>query len=208
MYQLIQYIKVKKIKNHLSRDPIMKSLVEKHALYKWPLSEGDIYIDLVEAVIGQQLSVKAADSILKRFKSLFKNELITSEQVVLLSEEKMRKSGLSRPKISYIKLLSEMVINNEIDLKSLYKKSDEQVATELIKIKGVGPWTIDMILIFTLHREDIFPIGDLGIRAAMANLYKVDREDRDKLISIAQKWKPYRSYACRYLWKSLDNLPK
>jgi DNA-3-methyladenine glycosylase II len=189
----------------LSKDPVMKDLIKKYDLYEWPLSEGDVYIDLVEAIVGQQLSVKAADSILKRFKTLFEEEKIAAEKIVLLNEQIIRNVGLSKSKVLYIKELSQLVVDKRVDLQALSKKSDHEIAEELLKIKGVGPWTIDMILIFTLHREDIFPIGDLGIRTAISNLYNVDRDDHEKLIAIAKNWQPYRSYACRYLWKYLDN---
>jgi DNA-3-methyladenine glycosylase II len=117
--------------------------------------------------------------------------------------EKLRSAGMSYSKASYIKNIAQAFVNKDLDVKKLKKMSDEEIKKELVKIKGVGNWTAEMILIFTFKREDVFSLGDAGLRRAIKNLYKIEK-DVD-ILKLSKKWKPKRSFACWYLWRSLDN---
>jgi DNA-3-methyladenine glycosylase II len=119
----------------------------------------------------------------------------------------LRAVGLSTAKTKYVKSLAQAIEERSLDLEDLRTKSDEEVITELIKIKGIGRWTAEMFLIFTLHRTDVFSVGDLGLRTAVARLYTIDRDNLSEIQKISEQWSPYRSFAARYLWKSLDNEP-
>ena len=126
------------------------------------------------------------------------------ENILAIEDKLIRDCGISYPKISYIKLLSTAVRSGEIDLIELNNLGSDEVIFELTKIKGVGRWTAEMFLMSTLKHPDIFSVGDLGLRKAVSNLYGVDRNDHKTILSIAERWKPYRTFASRYLWRSLD----
>ncbi len=185
----------------------MASLIAKFGELPPIVPVEDLFQDIVRTIVGQQLSVKAADTIYVRVLNL----VGTSEPTEYLKHEDaaLRACGLSFAKIKYIKSLCQSVINKEVDLENLRTmKEDQHVIDELVKLKGIGVWTAEMLLIFGLGKEDIFSYGDLGVRNAISNLYRIDRDNQEKIIKLQKKWAPYRSYACRYLWKSLDNLPK
>lgn len=189
------------------KDPILNKLVKK---YGPPdnLKERSkfLYEELVESIIGQQLSGKAADTIFKRFLALYKNSEFPVPEVLLKTDvEKLRSSGMSYSKAGYIKNIAQAFVNKELEVKKLKKMADEDLKKELIKIKGVGNWTAEMILIFTFKREDVFSLGDAGLRRAIKNLYKIEKDE--DILKLAEKWKPKRSFACLYLWKSLENRP-
>lgn len=162
---------------------------------------------LVEAIISQQLSLKAADSITTRFKKIFFGKSFpTAAEILKTSEEKMRGAGLSRAKITYIKDLSAKIMGKEISLRRLKSLDDEDIIEYLTRVKGIGRWTAEMFLIFALGREDVFSYGDLGLHNALKKLYTWKREpNRRHLEKLVNAWSPYKSYAARYLWKSLDN---
>lgn len=164
----------------------------------------DYFVDLVESIISQQLSIKASDTIFNRFKKLFLKEKITPESVVKISDAKIRKCGISFNKIKYIKGIAQASIDKQIDFKKLDKLSDQEVIDELIKLKGVGQWTAEMFLMFTLGRSDIFSAGDLGLQNAMIKIYKLEKPKREELLIISEKWSPHRTIASRILWKSLE----
>lgn len=165
----------------------------------------DYFIDLVDSIISQQLSGKAAATIFSRFKKLFPQEKITADKLLKIPDQKIREAGISFSKIRYIKGIAEKITNKELNLNKLEKLSDEEVIAELIKIKGIGIWTAEMFLIFTLLREDIFSAGDLGLQNAVKKLYKLEKDlSKNELLEISSKWKPYRTLASRILWRSLD----
>lgn len=165
----------------------------------------DYFVDLVESIINQQLSGKAADTIFGRFKKLFANEKITPAKLVRIPDQTIRDAGISWSKIKYIKGIAEEIINNRLNLKSLENQSDEDVISELVKLKGVGIWTAEMFLMFTLARPDIFSAGDLGLQNAMIKIYKLEQKPKkEKLLKISSKWSPHRTIASRILWKSLE----
>lgn len=188
-------------------DPILNKLHKKYGPHKFEDRSEKLYEELVESIIGQQLSGKAADTIYKRFLKLFgDNKFPTPQKLLKTSDEKLRSAGMSYSKASYIKNIAKAFKNRYLDITILSKMSDEDVKKELTKIKGVGNWTAEMTLIFTLKREDVFSLGDAGLRRAIKNLYKIEK-DAD-ILKLAETWKPKRSFACWYLWKSLDNDPK
>ncbi len=165
----------------------------------------DYFIDLIESIISQQLSIKAADTIFRRFEKLFPKQKITPEYLLKIPDQKIRGAGISFSKIKYIKGIAQAILDKQIDLKNLEKLSDEEVINELIKLKGIGKWTAEMFLMFTLGRTDIFSAGDLGLQNAIIKIYKLDKPTKDQLIEISTKWSPHRTIASRILWKSLEN---
>ena len=164
------------------------------------------FIRLVRTIIGQQLSVKAASTIFSRFEKLFKKE-INAQDILKLKDDEIRACGISYPKIKYIKDLAEKVMNKEVLLETLKEKSHDEIIEHLIKVKGLGVWSAEMFMMFSLGREDIFSAGDLGLYNAMKKLYGRDFT-KDEMVEISDKWVPYRTYACMLLWRSLDNSPK
>lgn len=191
---------------HLSKDPVMKKLIETYELPGWSYS-GNLFLEICGSIIGQQLSVKAGNTIEQRFLSLYADKKPTPSQVLSTDDEKLRACGLSYAKIKYVKGVCEAVINQEIDFESMRSWPDEEIIESLIKLKGIGRWTAEMFLMFSYGREDVFSLGDLGLRNAVSKLYSVDRDDLKKIEKISLNWKPYRSLASRYLWKSLNNTP-
>ncbi len=160
-----------------------------------PLKKNQYFEDLVNAICSQQLSGKAAETIFGRVKSLLSK--ITPKNILSKTDQELRGCGLSWQKVSYIKDLAEHVISNKLKVESLNTLSDEEVIKELVAVKGIGRWTAEMFLMFSLARPDILPKDDLGINKALKNL---------KIKSIyTKKWKPYRTVASWYLWRSLEN---
>lgn len=186
------------------KDPVMQQLVKKYPSPQFEDRSEFLMRELIESVISQQLSVKASDTIYTRFKGLFKSDNFpTAEMIVKMDDEKIRGAGLSYQKISYIKSVANAFISDLIDIKKIKMQSDEEVIEELSQIKGIGRWTAEMILISTLKRPDVFSIGDLGIRNAITKLYGIT--DKKEMLKLSESWKPNRSYACWYLWRSLEN---
>lgn len=190
---------------HLKKDPILHKIIKGYKLEELD-GKVNLFEDLIESIINQQLSGKAATTIFNRFKLLFRPKKFPKpEQILKVSDDKIRACGISYPKIKYIKGICEAVANGSLDLKKIKTLVDEEVIIELTKLKGVGRWTAEMILIFSLKRPDVFSVGDLGLRNAVSRHYKVDRNNLKKIEEISLAWKPYRSYASRLLWKSLEN---
>jgi DNA-3-methyladenine glycosylase II len=165
------------------------------------------FVRLVRAIVGQQLSVKAASTIFGRFEKLFKKK-INAVDILKLKDDDIRACGISYPKIEYIKDLSEKVHTKELILESFENADEETIIENLTKVKGIGIWSAEMFLMFALAKPDVFSVGDLGLKNAMIKLYGLKNPSKEKLIKISQKWSPYRTYACRILWQSLDNAPK
>lgn len=168
-------------------------------------SHNDYYYSLLGSIVSQQLSSRVADVIFGRFIDYFGDPV--PEAILKAEDAEIRKLGLSNAKVKYVKDLSQKVINKEISFRGMKSKTDEEIIAELTKVKGVGVWTVHMFLIFTLGRLNILPVGDLGIKRAIMNLYKLKVLPEEKVIrKIAGKnnWYPYCSIACWYLWKSLE----
>jgi len=170
----------------------------------------DAYGSLVRTIVGQQLSTKAARSIYGRLTALFDNRPPTPEELISTDEELLRACGLSRPKVRYLRDLAERVISGELDLRSLHHVPDEEVIRQITAVKGLGRWSADMFLMFHLGREDVLPVGDLGVRRAVERAYELPEiPDAETLQDIARPWSPHRTLASFYLWESLepDNTP-
>jgi DNA-3-methyladenine glycosylase II len=184
-------------------DPILQSLVKKYPAPHF-IDRSKLHMrQLIESVVSQQLSVKASDTIFARFVDLFPDgKFPTAEMILEMDDEKIRGAGLSFAKVKYIKSIANAFVSDLVDIEKIKKQSDEEVITELTQIKGIGRWTAEMILISTLKRPDVFSIGDLGLRNAITRLYGIT--DRKEMIALAEIWKPHRSTACWYLWRSVE----
>ena len=169
----------------------------------------DYYGALVRAIIGQQLSSKVARVMVGRLWDRFGGRPPTPVEVLAEDPEELRAAvGLSRAKVAFLRSLAEHVTTGELDLERLSEEPDERVTAELVAVKGIGEWTADMFLIFQLDRPDVLPVGDLGIRAAFRRLYDLpELPSAAEMERIAEPWRPYRSTAARFLWRSLDNEP-
>jgi len=193
-------------------DPVMARLIEVHgALVRRDLKRerpGDAYGALLRSIVGQQLSTKAAATIYGRMLELFGGHAPTPKQLLKADPDKIRAAGLSRPKIAYLRDLARHVEDGTLELERLPELPDEEVTAQLTAIKGLGPWTADMFLMFHLSRPDILPVGDQGIRRAIQVEYRLRKlPDAKRMEKIAKPWRPYRTLACLYLWSSLDNTP-
>ena len=191
----------RKVRVHFAtHDPTLSPVIETLKSFTIGTSP-DPFADLVESVISQQLSEKAAATIFERFLNLFPRRKITPKKILSLSDKTIRDVGTSWSKVSYIKNIAKA----RVDFRALERMPNEEVIVELIKIKGVGRWTAEMFLMFSLGREDVFSFGDLGLRRAIQKLYKLKKEPTQKQLKrISNRWKPYRTWAARVLWRSLD----
>jgi len=195
---------------HLSKDKKLKKLVENGEPYQLKRRK-NICTYLCASIMSQQLSTKVATVIHNRFLALYGDKEPTPQQILDTASETLRGIGLSNAKVSYVKNVAQFEIEFGMDHKKLHKMDNEEVITYLTRIKGVGRWTVEMLLMFALGREDVFAIDDLGIQNAMIALYKLDRTDkkqfREEMLRISKKWSPYRTYACLHLWRWKDNPP-
>lgn len=199
-----------KAAEHLSKnDPVLAPLVRKHGLFR-PMPHTNYYYELVSSIISQQLSIKAAATIEKRFVDLFNGKFPAPEQIVGANPETLRAVGFSRAKAAYVIDLAEHVLDGRLELDKLPELPNEEITKELAAVKGIGEWTAHMFLIFALGRLDVLPVGDLGIRAGIKRLYEFERLPTPiEVIELAAKnnWHPYESVASWYIWQSLDNAP-
>jgi DNA-3-methyladenine glycosylase II len=163
----------------------------------------------VRAIVGQQLSVSAARAIYGRLTARFEDRPPTPPEILDDEPEELRAAaGLSRAKVGYLRSLAEHVISGELELERLDELTDDEVIAELTAVKGIGEWSAHMFLMFHLERPDVLPVGDLGIRRAIERAYGLDALPEPAAIEkIAEPWRPYRTLACRYLWRSLQNEP-
>ena len=204
---------VEKGTRHLRRrDPVMRGLIDRLG----PLDlearrrgrPADAYGALLRSIVGQQLSTKAARSIYERVTALFGGRTPTPRQLLDADPDAIRGAGLSRPKVAYMRSLAEHVLSGELELDRLDELSDEEIAAELTAVKGLGEWTAHMFLIFHLQRPDVLPVGDLGVRNAVREVYGLPELPAPaELVGLGEPWRPHRSLASLYLWRSLDNAP-
>lgn len=192
---------------HLKKDKKLEPVIRKHGIIELSTNK-NIFWYLCSSIISQQLSVSAARTIKHRFLSLNENKIPLPDELLRIETEMMRRAGLSESKSRYMKNVASFALDKGLTYGKLNKMSNEEVIEYLTEIKGVGRWTAEMVLMFALGREDVFPVGDGGIIAAMKNLYRIRTNDKKKLIAqmhkIAEDWVPYRSYACMYLWRYKD----
>ena len=192
----------------MRRDPALAGIIKKYGVCGIKTGrEGDIFCGLVEAIVSQQLSTRAAATIYGRLRALLPDGgTPTPEALLALSDDALRGVGLSRQKLSYMRDLSSKMLDGSINIAGLKDMSDDEIVAELTKIKGIGRWTVEMLLIFRLTRPDVFPAGDLGIVKAVQKAYNLRKApDVKRLHRIAEQWRPYRSVASWYLWASLEN---
>jgi DNA-3-methyladenine glycosylase II len=191
------------------RDPILAALIRRQGPCGLAAARrADHFSALVRAITFQQLSTKAAATIYNRMAALMPDSVPTPAGFAALSDEQLRSAGMSRQKIGYLRDLCEKVDAKKIDLDTVDSLSDEEVIASLVTIKGIGRWSAEMFLIFRLLRPDVLPVGDLGIIIAVQKAYKLrQRPTPDRLRKIGEAWRPYRSVAAWYLWRSLDNGP-
>ena len=196
----------KKAIDHLKKDKILRKVIQQQGSLA-PRKKSDLFISLLHAVVSQQLSVKAADTIWKRFLKLFAHQIPVERKILKLTNEELRAVGLSYQKAGYIKNIALFSLEKGLNTLVLKKKMDEELIDYLVQIKGVGRWTVEMILMFHLNRKDIFPKGDLGIQQGIKHLYGLTSEKKQlaaEMEMVAEAWKPYRSIACMYIWRHKD----
>ena len=193
---------------HLSKDKKFRKLIdaEGELLLK---KRKNIPVRLCASIISQQLSTKVAAVIFRRFLELYGKKQPTPQQIADTPQETLRAIGLSNAKVTYVKNVALFAIENGMDMRKFSKMSNEEVIGYLVPIKGIGRWTVEMLLMFTLGREDVFALDDLGIQNSIAKLYKLDKTNkkqfREDMIRVSAGWAPYRSFACLHLWRWKDN---
>ncbi|MBL7750236.1 MAG: DNA-3-methyladenine glycosylase 2 family protein [Chitinophagaceae bacterium] len=192
---------------HLSKDRKLKRLINTYGPLA-PTRRRNIYLHLCYSIMSQQLSTRVAAVLQDRFIKLYGGKSPSAQAIVDTPFETLRGIGLSNAKTLYIQNVARFELEKGMSHTRLNKMSNEEVIEYLTEIKGVGRWTVEMLLMFSLGREDLFALDDLGLQNAMIDLYKLDGSDRKKLKGeierIAQKWAPYRTYACLYLWRWKD----
>lgn len=194
------------VQKHYSQvDPVIANVLPS---INWPdwfedRPSSDNFYNLTRNIIYQQLAGKAASTIFARFEKLVTD--ITPLRVLAIEDQELRDVGLSWAKVRYVKDLASKVNSGEVSLVDLNDLDNKAVISELIKVKGIGRWTAEMFLLFTLHRENIFSYGDLGLKNGLAKLYKIDITKTDEITNIVNRWAPYESYGSIALWHSLDN---
>lgn len=190
-------------------DPVLAPLITRAGLADFK-PHTDYYNALVSSIISQQLSVKAAASIQRRFEALFGGQLPGPAEILQKPEDELRSAGLSRPKIKYMRDLAQHILDSKIDFKKLNMLSNDEIIVELTDVKGLGEWTVHMFLMFCMGRLDVLAHGDLGIRNGIRQLYDLPTvPSPTQVVEIAETnhWHPYESVACWYVWHSLDNKP-
>ncbi|NID12189.1 DNA-3-methyladenine glycosylase family protein [Fibrivirga algicola] len=200
---------------HLQTDPVLAQIIAETPIIKPAVSFADVpeadrlYLALLESIVSQQISVKAADAIFRRFRMLF-SETADAEgypspaQLLLKTTDELRAAGLSFQKIKYLQSVAEFALANPLTVAHVANMTDEAVVQYLLPIKGVGRWTVEMLLMFVLDRPDVFPVDDLVIRQKMIRAYGLTETGKPlyrRLQEIAVPWQPYRTLACRYLWR-------
>jgi len=195
---------------HLSKDKKLAKLISGHEPFTLK-SHKNICLRLCASIMSQQLSTKVAQVLYRRFLEIYNGNEPSPEQIVATPFERLRAIGMSNAKTQYVLNVAQFAIDHKLDDKKLKKMNDEEIIALLTQIKGVGKWTVEMLLMFTLGRADIFSVDDYGIQMAMKKIYKLDdsnkKEFREKLLAISKKWAPYRTYACLHLWHWKDNPP-
>ena len=201
----------RRAQQHLAaRDPVLRTLIAAYGACALARSQReDPFTALVEAIVWQQLSARAAATIYKRVLALLPGGgPPTPGAILALEEAHLRAAGLSRAKTAYVRDLAARVRNGDVHLDAFGTLDDDPVIAELTKVKGIGRWTAEMFLMFRLHRPDVLPVGDVGIANAIRRAYGLRKVPSPaRMQKIAEPWRPYRSVACWYLWRSLDAVP-
>ena len=192
---------------HIKRhDPVLRKVIEKIGRIDFEPDDGH-YEALVGSIIYQQLAGTAARAILDRFKNLYGGRIPDPEQYLSTDESRLRYSGLSPQKISYIRDLCERIVSGSLDLRSLENLADEEAVEKLDAVRGVGRWTAEMFLLFVLGRKDVLPVDDLGVQKAVKRIYRLRKlPSKNKFEQLAKNWHPYCSIATLYLWRSGETM--
>jgi len=191
----------------LRKDPILGEIIDKVGDYSLKKRTQHFAV-LVESIISQQLATNAAEAIFRRFRKLYPR-FPTTTQILSTRKSKLRKAGLSGMKIDYLKDLARNIEEGRLDMKSLPKMSDDEVIEHLTQVKGIGRWTAEMFLIFSLGRQDVLPVHDLGLRKGVQMAFSLTELPKPKEVEkLGERWRPYRSIATWYLWKSLKKFDK
>jgi len=192
---------------HLSKDKKLKKLIDTQPAYSLEIRD-KVYLRLCSSILSQQLSTRVSKVLYQRFLDLYHGKEPTVKEILETPADTFRIIGFSNAKASYVHNVCRFFMDNNITDEGLYKMSNEEVLELLTQIKGVGKWTVEMILMFTLGREDVFAFDDLGLKQSVTELYKIKETDKKsvlkKMETISLKWSPYRTYACRYLWNWKD----
>ncbi len=195
--------------DHLHKDKKISKIILLQAPFVL-CKRNHVHLHLCASILSQQLSTKVAEIIYQRFLALFETNTPTVEEILDVPFEKLRGIGMSNSKTQYIRNVCEFFLAQKLTDAKLHKMTSEEVMEKLVQIKGVGRWTVEMLLMFTLGYEDVFAVDDLGIQQAMTKLYMLDATDKKKMqmdmLRISKKWSPYRTYACRYLWGWKDSV--
>ena len=190
----------------LKKDKNMKVLIKKFGRPDFNQGQ-DYFQSLLRSIVFQQLSGKAAQTIYERLVSLIpKTSYLCPNEILKLNKDEMRKAGLSFQKINYVRNLADYFENNSLQKKDVEEMTDEEISKELIKIKGIGQWTVDMFLMFTLNRADILPYKDLGIQKGIMKILNMKNlPSKKEMENCSREWRPYRTIACWYLWRLADD---
>ena len=195
--------------SHLSKDAVLKKLIDEQEKYELEIQK-NLCIYLCLSIMSQQLSTKVAAVFKKRFMALYKGKP-TAQKIVDTPFETLRAIGLSNAKANYIQNVARFELEQGMSFSKLSKMSDEEVISYLTQIKGVGRWTVEMLLMFALGREDLFAMDDLGLQQAVIGLYGLKHRKKKTMQAaikkISEQWAPYRTYACLHLWQWKDNTP-
>lgn len=189
---------------HLATDAQLRPLLDEFSFPERTVSPNGIFIDLLRSITSQQLSTKAAATIYKRFAALFPNDQPNAERLLALPVQDLRAVGLSQQKVGYVQNVATFFTENTLSEHDVHSLTDAEIIQKLTQIKGVGTWTVEMLLMFSLNRPDVLPVDDLGIQLGMQRLYNIPLQAkalRREMEKIAVPWRPYRSYACYYVWR-------
>ena len=187
----------------IAADPRLAEVIKRTGRHRPDFTPREPLAALVRALVSQQLSTKAADTIHKRVLQLMPS--LSAENILRVNPADLRAAGLSNQKVAYLRDLAERVVDGRLDLASLGEKSDEEVIEAIVAVKGFGRWSAQMFLMFCLHRPDVLPTGDLGIVKGMQGVLGMKRRPAVRTMErAAQAWQPYRTIACWYVWRSLE----
>jgi DNA-3-methyladenine glycosylase II len=192
---------------HLKKQDVqLGTIINRLPVPVWQPSR-NVYLDLLDSIVSQQLSTKVATVIFNRFCALFPENYPHAELLAEIDAERLRSAGLSGQKAAYLRNVAHFALARPFEGHGWDELSDAEILALLTAIKGVGPWTVQMLLMFTLGRPDVFPVDDLGIQQAMSRLYGLEERGaalKKRMIELAEPWRPYRTVACRYLWRWKD----
>ncbi len=191
--------------DHLRKnDPKLARIIDKHGVMDFKTS-GEIFESLVESIIGQQVSGYAANAIISRVRALYTTGELEPEAIYHTHPKTLQKAGLSPQKLRYLKDLSRRIVKKELEIEALKELGDDELIEALDPVLGIGPWTVQMLLIFTLGRANVLPVDDLGIRKSIQSIYALrELPSAEQIRAIAKNWQPYCSVASLYLWKNKD----